>query len=104
MKCPTLSWYIISLPGSLKPGKIYSQVAQLVERLAVNEHVPGSSPGLGANLDAHSNPERYVCMPNASLPILGGGAFAFINLTYFSGAWSCICRGRHDRFDKRVAG
>ncbi len=41
----------------------FSLVAQLVERFAVNEHVPGSSPGQGANLDTGTAFVLWVSMP-----------------------------------------
>ncbi len=37
-----------TLPGEPLLEKIYWHIAQLVERLTVNQDVPGSSPGLPA--------------------------------------------------------
>jgi hypothetical protein len=34
--------------GTIQPEQHYSPIAQLVERLTVNQFVPGSSPGRGA--------------------------------------------------------
>ena len=42
-------WYIMAMVNVI--GHLYSAVAQLVERLAVNEDVLGSSPSRGARVD-----------------------------------------------------
>ena len=59
---PALAYNVPSR-GQEKSFSNYSPVAQLVERHAVNVHVPGSSPGGGAILNAGTAFVLWISIP-----------------------------------------